>query len=100
MDIEKLRKTYETDVDLMSTKSRFGFFSLPPSHKAAKTDFSSTTCRKSEDGKVLTESRNIYTGPTASGVLKKSYFSVPESIYKGDPYPHPQIQKGSKEKSR
>lgn len=73
----------------MSTKSRFGFFSIPPSHTAAKTDCTITKSRKDQEGKVLTESRGIYSGTTSTGVLRKGYFSVPKSIYQGDPYDKP-----------
>lgn len=71
----------------MATKSRFGFFSIPPSHTAAKTDYATgSKCRKNGDGRVDTEQRNIFSGGTSTGILKKAYFSVPKSIYQGDPY--------------
>jgi len=37
--IDKLKQKYEADTDAMANKSRFGYFSLLPSHTAAKTDF-------------------------------------------------------------
>jgi hypothetical protein len=87
--MEQLRKKYEVDADLMGTKSRFGFFSIPPSHAAARTVYSSTRCHKDSEGKVTTADPNILTVPPSSGVLKKSYFSIPKSIYHGDPYDKP-----------
>ena len=33
--MSELRDKYQADADMMSTKSRFGYFSLPPSHTAA-----------------------------------------------------------------
>ena len=84
--MDKLRQTYQDQVESMATKSRFGFFSVLPSHTAGITDFASKPCRKGEDGRVITAERNFYTNPTASGVNKKSYFSIPKSIYQGDPY--------------
>lgn len=70
----------------MGSKQRFGFFSIPPSHTAGKTDFSRTASRKNNDGRVVTENRNIFSGGNSTGVLNKNYFSVPKSIYQGDPY--------------
>lgn len=84
--INDLRKKYEAEANAMSTKSRFGFFSIMPSHTAGKTDYNKKQCRKSSDGRVRVENRNIFSGTTSSGVLKKSFFSVPKSIYQGDPY--------------
>lgn len=84
--MDKLRQTYTEQVESMATKSRFGFFSVLPSHTAGITDFASKPCKKDENGRVVTEERNFYTNPTASGVGKKSYFSIPKSIYQGDPY--------------
>lgn len=37
--IEKLKEKYAEDADMMASKSRFGFFSMPPSHTAAIPDF-------------------------------------------------------------
>lgn len=70
----------------MGSKQRFGFFSIPPSHTAAITDFKPKPCRKDTDGRVTVEMRNVFSGTTSSGILKKTYFSVPKSIYHGDPY--------------
>lgn len=70
----------------MGSKQRFGYFSIPPSHTAAKTDFSKPKCRKNNDGRVEVDMKNILSGTCSSGVLKKSFFSVPKSIYQGDPY--------------
>lgn len=81
-----MRKKYQTDADLIGSKQRFGFFSIPPSHTAGKTDFSITACHKNNDGRVVTENRNIYSGCISTGILNKNYFSVPQSIYHGDPY--------------
>lgn len=70
----------------MGSKSRFGYFSIPPSHTAAKTDFCKKKPLKTSDGRVMTVNRNIFSGTTSSGILKKSFFSVPKSIYQDDPY--------------
>ena len=37
--VQELKAKYVADADLMASKSRFGFFTLPPSHTAAHTDF-------------------------------------------------------------
>jgi hypothetical protein len=37
--LEKSRIQYTADADSMATKSRFGFFSIPPSHTAGITDY-------------------------------------------------------------
>lgn len=37
--IDKLKEKYITDTEAMASKSRFGYFSLLPSHTAAHTDF-------------------------------------------------------------
>lgn len=84
--VEEIRKKYEADADMRGSKPRFGFFSIPPSHTAAKTDYRKTKNRKNNDGRVSVELKNIFAGGTSSGVLRKSYFSVPKSIYVGDPY--------------
>jgi hypothetical protein len=71
----------------MEKKPRFGYFSILASHTAGKTDQNWKKCyKKSKDGKVITDERNIYGGPPSSGILKKSYFSLPKSIYQDDPY--------------
>lgn len=70
----------------MGSKSRFGYFSIPPSHTAAKTDFCKKKPLKTSDGRVMTSNRNIFSGITSSGILKKTFFSVPKSIYQDDPY--------------
>lgn len=41
---------------------------------------------KGEDGKPKTQPRQMLPGPNRSGVLKKSFLQVPESIYQKDPY--------------
>lgn len=71
---------------MMGSKPRFGFFSIPPSHTAGITDFKQKPCRKGSDGRVTVDMRNVFSGTTSSGILKKTYFSVPKSIYTGDPY--------------
>lgn len=40
---EELKAKYVADADMMAIKSRFGFFTLPPSHTAAHTDFANNT---------------------------------------------------------
>lgn len=40
--IEKIKEKYAADADAMASKSRFGFFSVLPSHTAAHTDFAQT----------------------------------------------------------
>lgn len=37
-----LRKKYEDEADRMATKPRFGYFSIYPPQRAAKTDFKKT----------------------------------------------------------
>jgi hypothetical protein len=84
----------------MASKSRFGFFSIPPSHTAAKSDFNAKSSHKNSDGKVITEERNIFSGPTSSGIGKKTYFSVPKSIYQGDPYDRVDLAKKGNSKNK
>lgn len=36
--VDKLKQQYVKDAELMASKSRFGYFSLLPSHTAAVTD--------------------------------------------------------------
>ena len=50
--LDDLRKKYEVEADVMGSKQRYGFFSIPPSHTAGKTDFTKTKCRKNNDGRV------------------------------------------------
>ena len=38
--IEKLKEKYVADADVMASKSRFGYFTVLPSHTAGHTDFS------------------------------------------------------------
>lgn len=40
---KELQAKYAADADMMASKSRFGFFTLPPSHTAAHTDFANNT---------------------------------------------------------
>jgi hypothetical protein len=44
---------------------------------------------KNYNGQVKTEQRNIFSGVTASGILKKCYFHYETSVYQGDPYIDP-----------
>ena len=37
--IEQIKEKYAVDADAMASKSRFGYFSMLPSHTAAHTDF-------------------------------------------------------------
>lgn len=37
--IDQLKQTYIKDADFMGSKSRFGYFSLPPNHSAAMNAF-------------------------------------------------------------
>lgn len=73
----------------MASKSRFGYFSLLPSHTAAVTDNSAPKPHREPDGKVTTEPRNIYSGTTSTGMIKKSYFSYTPSAFHGSPYQDP-----------
>ena len=40
--VQGLKAKYVADADMMASKSRFGFFTLPPSHTATHTDFAHT----------------------------------------------------------
>jgi hypothetical protein len=40
---QELKAKYVADADMMASKSRFGFFTLPPSHTAGVTDFANNT---------------------------------------------------------
>lgn len=40
--IEKIKEKYVADAEQMAAKSRYGYFSIPPSHTAAVTDFLGT----------------------------------------------------------
>jgi hypothetical protein len=42
LKINDLKKKYELESNLMSTKPRFGYFSIMPSHTAGKTDYTKT----------------------------------------------------------
>lgn len=44
---------------------------------------------KGEDGKPVTKPRNLLAGTNRSGMGKKGYFGVLDSIYKGDKYVDP-----------
>ena len=44
---------------------------------------------KGEDGKPKTKPRNMLGGSNRTGLGKKSYIHVPESIYQKDPYKDP-----------
>ena len=41
---------------------------------------------RGEDGKPVTKQPNMLAGTCKSGMMKSSYFSVPDSIYSQDPY--------------
>lgn len=80
----------------MAKKTRFGYFSIPPSHRAAVTDYSKKKgiCSfylvvKDESGKVKTYQRNIYSGTNSTGSLRKNYFSYVPSAFHGSPYEDP-----------
>ena len=38
-NLEELKRTYIQDADAMASKSRFGFFSIPPSVKTGLTEY-------------------------------------------------------------
>eukprot|EP00919_Chromeraceae_sp_WS-2016_P071602 GHVR01169539.1.p1 GENE.GHVR01169539.1~~GHVR01169539.1.p1 ORF type:complete len:102 (-),score=6.69 GHVR01169539.1:45-350(-) len=94
---EELKQTYMKDIETMASKSRFGYFSIPPSHAAGDTCFEQKKGRfyvmasaaKDSNGRVKVQDRNIFSGLTASGVLKKSNFSCFPSYSKGDTYIDP-----------
>jgi hypothetical protein len=90
-EIEALRKKYIDDSDKMSKKSRYGFFSLPPSATAGHTAFFQKKGNiliiiviRDENGKVKTEERNIFSGTTSSGMLRNSFFKYIPSVFHGD----------------
>lgn len=66
----------------MATKSRFGFFSILPSHTAAITDYSQKKgfyfiipAKKDEDGRAKIGPRGIFSGSKSTKVLSKTCFS-------------------------
>jgi hypothetical protein len=66
----------------MATKSRFGFFSILPSHTAGITDYSQkkgfkliNSAIKDEDGRTKIGPRGIYSGSKSTKVLNKTCFS-------------------------
>ena len=77
--IEELKQTYLKDADLMASKSRFGYFSIPLNANAGLASTSDKKCtiyiNQSLEIKMGELSRNIFSGVTASGVLKKSFFN-------------------------
>lgn len=84
------------DVATKTSKQRFGFFSLPPSSRAANTEYfqkkgsrGDIAASKDENGRVKTKERNIYSGATSSGTLKKSFFQYRPSVFHGDEYMDP-----------
>lgn len=44
--VQEIKEKYVADADMMASKSRFGYFTLPPSHTAAHTDFAQTARNK------------------------------------------------------
>lgn len=44
---------------------------------------------RGQNGKPVTQPRNFLSGLNRSGMGKKGYFGVPDSIYQGDKYEDP-----------
>lgn len=66
----------------MASKSRFGFFTILPSHTAAITDYAQKKgiffhhlAQKDESGKVKIQPRGIFSGSKSAKVLSKTCFS-------------------------
>lgn len=66
----------------MASKSRFGFFTILPSHTAAITDYAQKkgnflnySAQKDDNGKVKTQPRGIFSGSKSAKVLNKTCFS-------------------------
>ena len=66
-NFEEIRTKYMQDVATKTSKQRFGFFSLPPSSRAANTEYfqkkgsrGDIAASKDENGRVKTKERNIY----------------------------------------
>lgn len=59
----------------MASKSRFGFFTILPSHTAAITDYAQKKAQKDDNGKVKTQPRGIFSGFKSAKVLNKTCFS-------------------------
>ena len=87
--LEELQQSYAQDADKMAQKSRFGYFTLLPSHTAATPQAPPSFPAKDENGRVKTEPRNIYSGPTKTGSLKKNFFSYTPSPMASSPYMDP-----------
>lgn len=88
-NIETLRQTAIQELDTISSKQRFGYFSIPASLAIGDSRFQGKSVQKDENGRVLTQPRNISVRPTATGNTKSSYFSLEKSIYDGDLYLDP-----------
>ena len=94
---DPLQTQYFQDADLMATKSRFGFFSILPSHTAGITDYAQKTgtifynnpAHKDDSGKVTIPIRGIYSGSKSTKVLSKTCFSSIKSPFVGCPYVDP-----------
>ena len=94
--IEKIKEKYVADADAMASKSRFGYFTMLPSHTAAHTDFSgklrnilSYLDPRDQDGRVVTEPRGIFSGTTSTPSLQKNYFKYTPSAFHGSEYQDP-----------
>lgn len=87
--LDQTRQKALEELNAVSEKQRFGYFSIPATLAIGDSQFGSKSVRKDELGRVATQPRNIATKPTASGNVKSSYFSLDKSIYEGDPYMDP-----------
>lgn len=88
-NLEQTRQQAIRELDTVSEKQRFGYFSIPATLAIGDSRFAGKTIQKDEFGRVATQPRNISVKPTAEGHTKSSYFSLERSIYDGDPYMDP-----------
>lgn len=71
-------------------RNRFGLFSYPPAGASGSGDYDFTKAKiLGEDGKVKTQPRGIYSGPTKGGKTESSYFAKGAYISIGDKYVDP-----------
>lgn len=69
-----LMTKHMSETDKIAEKQRFGLFGQPPPLGIGDNKFAKTPHPRGEDGRPLTEERNVFQGAARSGKGKKGYF--------------------------
>jgi hypothetical protein len=76
-NVDKIATDIRTDADKLGVKSRFGYFSIPYSAYMGDRYYSQGRKKvyRTEDKRVITEPRGVFTKPAKKGIAPDAFFS-------------------------